>query len=38
MHTELAAKIMAEKSAWKVVTMSREPEFQDHLSPMAIPA
>ncbi len=38
MHTELASKIMAEKSAWKVVAMSREPEFQAHLSSLAIPA
>ncbi len=38
MHTELASKIMAEKSAWKLVMMSRKPEFQAEMSSMAIPA
>jgi UDP-3-O-[3-hydroxymyristoyl] N-acetylglucosamine deacetylase len=38
MHTELASKIMAEKSSWKLIIRSPKPEFQTDLSSMAIPA
>jgi UDP-3-O-[3-hydroxymyristoyl] N-acetylglucosamine deacetylase len=38
MHTELAAKIIAEKSAWKLVTSARKSEFEVELTSLALPA